>query len=89
MKNLYKPSFLLMPYDIVKNKNLSPMAKRVFSVIFWFTQMKNRNCTADNNLIAEVAVTTPRTARKCFEELEAEKIIKRIFLDKGQKKGWK
>jgi DNA-binding MarR family transcriptional regulator len=86
MKKLFTPEFLLIPYELLNRRNLSPADLLVFGAVYWFERLKDGRCTAANDTIGAITKLHERTVRRSLERLEKEGFIVRIFRDGQNKK---
>ncbi len=77
----FKPDFLLIPYEVHKDKNLEQVDKIVFSVIYWLEHLRDGKCTASNEFIAEIALTTAGSVANSLLSLEKQDHISRKYKD--------
>jgi hypothetical protein len=79
------PQFLIIPYELVKDRKINPLDERVYGVIYWLTQLKCDKCTASNSTLAELCQTTPTSLSNSLTKLEKRKYILREYKDKKRK----
>jgi hypothetical protein len=79
------PDFLIIPYQLLEDKEMSLIDERLYGIIYWFTKLKNERCTASNVVLAGLVRTTPATIQNSMTKLEAKGFIKRIFKDKARR----
>lgn len=78
----FKPDFLIVPYKLIEDKNLSSLDCRLYSVIYYFEHLKNGRCTASNKLLAELCQTENLISiSNSLLILEKFGYIKRYFKD--------
>jgi hypothetical protein len=83
----YTPDFLLIPYILIQDNELNAVDTRIYSVIYYLSQLKDKKCTASNRNIAEIAcLKSVGTVRNSLSILEKKGYIKRIFKDTKKKK---
>ena len=79
------PDFLLTPYALIEDKEINPLDERVYSVIYWYSCLKNEKCTASNATIASICKSTAGSVANSLDKLEARRYIKRLFKDAKRK----
>ncbi len=79
--NTNLPDFLIIPSQIIEDKNLQPLDGHVYGVIYWYTQMKLEKCTASNKTIADHLHSHPISISKSISRLATGGYI-RIIIDK-------
>ena len=78
--------FACVDIDVLRDSELSPMARFVFAVICTFTStVEGRSCWPSNDAVATAARVSKRTVIRALMELEARGVIVRSdrFLGKG------
>ena len=50
----FKPEFLIIPMVVWQDKSLPAMAEKVYTVIYWYSRMKDGYCHASNKTIADM-----------------------------------
>lgn len=48
------PDFLIIPSILIKDKDLQPLDREVFGVVYWAVKLKNEKCTMSNKTIAQL-----------------------------------
>lgn len=81
-----KPDYLLIPYTIVKDKNIPPSGAQVYSAIYFFSQLSKGKCIASNKSIARVAGVSKGTAANEISKLAEKNYINTIYSDKKHKR---
>lgn len=76
------PDFIIIPYPLLEDKNITLIDERLYGIIYWFTRLKNEKCTASNTTLAELIKSTPRSVQNSLNLLEKKGFIKRHFKDK-------
>lgn len=79
------PDFIIIPYQLLEDKEISLIDERLYGVIYWFTKLKNEKCTANNQTLAELIKATTGTVGNSLTKLEKLGYIKRIFKGKQKK----
>lgn len=77
----YKPDFLIVPYELVENPDITPLAEKVFALIYWYAKMQLKKCIASNEEIAQYAFAKPNSVAKALNLLERHKYIIRVYED--------
>lgn len=77
----YKPDFLIVPYELVENPDITPLAEKVFALIYWYAKMQLKKCIASNEEIAQYAFAKPNSVAKALTLLEKHKYIIRLYED--------
>jgi len=81
MSKIIPPEFILIPYELIDNENISPLDERLYGIIYWFTQLKREKCIASNSILAKLVKTTVGAIQNSLTNLENNGYIKRIFKD--------
>jgi len=81
MKSAGAPDFLLIPKIVHNNPRLRPTDWIVYAVIYWYEHMKDGNCFASNEAIAQVAGVGERAISGALDRMDREGYIKRIYTD--------
>lgn len=79
------PDFILIPYQLIADKNIEPIAEKLYGVIYWYAKMKLEKCFVSNVVLAEFLNTTPRTIQNSLDSLEKAGYIQRLFKDKSRR----
>lgn len=82
---MFKPDFLITPYEIKANPRLRPTDGDVYAIVYWLERLKEGRCIAGNDTIAEVACCSERNVKGALNRLEKEGYIQRIYLDKTRR----
>lgn len=67
---LIKPEFIQIPSLVLQDKTLKSSDKFLFGYIYWFTKMKNENCTASNETLGQLTGITPRSISNSLTRLK-------------------
>ena len=67
--------FTCVDSDVIANKELSLMAKYIFSVLCMIAGFGHRSCSPSNKKIAQIAGFSESTIANAIEELEAKGAI--------------
>lgn len=49
-----KPDFLIIPYQLFESKELTPLDRNIYGVIYWFEHLKDGKCFASNKTIGGI-----------------------------------
>jgi len=79
------PDFILIPYQLLEDKDISLVDERLYGVIYWLTKLKNEKCTASNTTLAEVVKTSSGMIRNSLMKLDKKGYIQRTFKDSKKK----
>lgn len=77
------PDFIIIPYPLLEDKEITLIDERLYGMIYWFTKLKNEKCTASNATLAELIKSTPRSVQNSLNMLEKKGFIKRYFKEKS------
>ena len=77
----YKPDFLIKPYFLYEDKEIKPLDRDVFAIIYYFVKMKGKKCTAGNSTMAKLINSSAGSIANSLVKLEKLGYIKRIFKD--------
>ena len=75
----FRPDFLVIPYDIIVNPELTPLDRVVYGVCYWFERMKDGVCWASNDSIAEILTVNAGSITNSLSRLEKEGFIERVM----------
>lgn len=79
------PDFLMIPYQLVADKNLNPVDRMVYGAVYWYAGF-TKGCIASNKAISEVANTTPNSVSRSLALLEQNRYVLIRYKDKEKKK---
>lgn len=79
------PDFILIPYQLLEDEEISLIDERLYGIIYWLTKLKNEKCTASNITLADLVKTSPQTISNSLVKLDEKKYIQRIFKDKNKR----
>lgn len=85
MKEFDDPNLLIIPFQLVKDKNLEQVDRLLYGVIYWFEHMKDGRCFAGNDRIAKILGTTPRVIQNSLTNLEKNGYILRMYKDSAKR----
>lgn len=80
------PDYLRIPYQLVKDKTITPTDKFVYGSIYLFSTMGGAKCIASNTTIAKMACVAVTSIPNSLTRLEERGYIKRLFFDDNKKK---
>jgi len=81
----FTPDFLITPYVLYEDKSLNPLDMSVYSVIYWFENMKDGICKASNTRIAKIVKSSPATVANSLGRLERGGYVERGFDSDGNR----
>jgi len=85
MKKIILPDFIIVPYQLISDDEISLTDERLYGIIYWFARLKLEKCTASNSTLAKLVKTTPKTIQWSLERLEKKGYIQRIFSNEVSK----
>ena len=69
-ENMFYPDFFITPRVIWMDPNLSPMAEKVYAVVYWYSKLKDGYCHASNATIAKnIGEVHPRSISRSIDQL--------------------
>ena len=84
----FLPDFFITPREVAHHTMIEAFDEKVYAVVYWFEKMKDGQCTASNQTIAEVANPydpQPRSVQNSLNRLEEYCFIKRFYKDKARR----
>lgn len=81
MNKIILPDFIIVPYQLLEDKEITLIDERLYGIVYWFAKLKLEKCTASNATLAELVKTTPTTIQNSLTKLESKNYVKRIFKD--------
>ena len=81
----FKPDFILIPYQLVEDRQLEPTDRLVYGLIYWFEHLKDGACTASNVTFAALLHTTTRAIQNSLTNLEDHGYINREYKDSAKR----
>jgi len=81
----FTPEFIKVPYQLVKDKTLTPTDRMVYGAVYWFSKLNGGGCFASNTAIAGVLFSSSHTISKSLGNLEQRGYIMRTFFDETTK----
>lgn len=85
MTTPFKPDFVIIPYQLVEDRNLEPTDRLVYGLIYWFEHLRDGQCTAGNNTFAALLHTTTRAIQNSLTNLEERGYIDREYKDTSKR----
>jgi hypothetical protein len=79
------PDFIIVPYLLLEDKEITLVDERLYGIIYWFCKLKLEKCIASNKTLAELVKTTPATIQNSLTKLENKEFIIRKFKDSARK----
>lgn len=64
--NEFMPDFFVIPRVVWIDPNISPLAARVYAVVYWLEQMRDGYCHASNATIAKIVGGTPTSVSRAI-----------------------
>lgn len=81
----FRPDYVIIPYELIQNKNLHPLDRILYGVIYYFERMKEGKCIASNTTLAEYCNAERTSINSSLTRLENERYIIRLYKDKQKK----
>ena len=82
----YHPEFLMIPFQVIFSKGLTPKDKFVYGAILWYFQGVERKCAVTNREMATFLGMAPGSISNSITTLEKQGLIKRSFIKNGKGK---
>lgn len=82
----FTPEFLHIPSIVAFDKDLQPLDKLVYAVVFWFERLKDGRCFASNGTIGNVAGASASGVSHSLGRLSGKGYVTCIMDDKNQRK---
>ena len=86
IKQFKAPDFLIIPYQLLNDPDISLADERIYGIIYWLTKLKNEQCTASNRYLSIAAKVAVGTVQNSLTKLEQKGFILRRFSDNARKK---
>lgn len=48
------PEFIMIPHILIRDKNLQPLDREVYGIIYWVVSWKNEKCIMSNQIIGDI-----------------------------------
>lgn len=80
------PDFLVIPYQVLVNRDLRPTDRILYGAIYWLEHLKDGKCIASNNYLSNMLYVTPGTIANGLTRLEEAGYIRRIFDENNPEK---
>lgn len=81
MKQIILPDFIIVPYQLISDDEITLIDERLYGIIYWFAKLKLEKCTASNATLAKLVKTTPKTIQNSLIILEEKGYIERKYKD--------
>lgn len=82
----FMPEFFITPWQVSVDESITPLAEKVFSIIYWYEKMKDGYCHANNATIAKIAHKgTAKSISNCIQSLINAGYIAAEYNDKGER----
>lgn len=81
----YKPDFLIVPYALIEDKKIKPLDERVYSIVYYFANMRGEKCIASNEAIASLCKSSGKSVQNSLLNLEKHGYVQRLFSDSEKK----
>lgn len=78
---MFKPDFLIIPYQIKANPALRPSDGDVYAAVYWLERLSVGKCIASNESLADIACCGIRNVKAALDRLEQEGYIIRTYRD--------
>lgn len=82
---LFIPDFIVIPYQLLTDRELETMDKHLYGMIYWFENMKDGECRASNQTLASLLYTTTRVVQNSLNTLEKRGYIEREYKDAAKR----
>ena len=87
MKNSFFPDFIVIPHQLILDKELEPLDRNLYGVIYWYENLKDGVCMASNGDLARMLnVSNTGSIMNSLTKLEKRGYILRVYRDKERKK---
>ena len=85
MAILFKPDFLTIPLILIQDKDIRPLDREVYAIVYWAVRLKNEKCTMSNTTIADCLGASPSGVANALVRLNNKHYIKTIYKDDNKK----
>lgn len=82
---LFCPDFLILPYQLITDRELEQTDRVLYGLIYWYEHMKDGKCTASNQTLAALLFTTTRVVQNSLNALEKSGYITRDYKDESKR----
>ena len=82
---IFEPDFLMIPFQLIRDKKLEQVDRLLYGVIYWFEHLKDGRCFASNVTLAQLLGTTPRVVQNSLTNLEQAGYIERVYKDAAKR----
>lgn len=80
-----EPDFLMIPFQLVKDKELEQVDRLLYGIIYWFEHLRDGRCFAGNEKLASLLGTTTRVIQNSLTNLEKSGYIVREYKDAAKR----
>lgn len=81
----FKPDFLIIPYQLIEDRELEATDRLIYGLIYWFEHLKDGHCSASNDTFAALLHITPRAVQNSLTNLEGRGYIEREYKDESKR----
>lgn len=81
MKKIFRPDFLIIPYELFDCEKLDKLDRIIYGVIYWYEKLKDGECRASNQSISEIAKCSVTSVSGSLKRLQENGFIKCIYED--------
>jgi len=87
----WTPDFYIIPRQISEDPDVQPLGEKLYGIIYWLTNLKDKTCTASNETLAKLIPqkrgqkVSEQSVNKQLLILEEKGYITRIFKDKSKR----
>lgn len=82
---LFVPDFVLIPYQLLCDRELEQIDRFLYGLIYWFEHLKDGECRASNHTFAALLFTTTRVVQNSLNNLEKAGYIEREYKDEARR----
>jgi hypothetical protein len=76
------PDFIIIPSILIKDRELQPLDREVYGIIYWAVKLKNEKCTMSNQTIADLLGASLSGIANALVRLKKKEYIN-VVLDKN------
>jgi len=80
-KKIIRPDFVIIPYQLYQITELQSLDRDVYGIVYWFEHLKDGECRASNETIAQLVCAEPRSVQNSLNRLEQAGAIARVYKD--------
>ena len=70
-----QPDFIIIPYPLLQDKELTPLDRIVYGVVYWLEHLKDGACTASDLTIAGIVYSSKGAVSNTITKLKRKKYI--------------